>query len=39
MYASGENVINLTTVDGAEIILYAQWKLKNLVKIHTNNAF
>lgn len=39
MYSSGETILNLTDEDGAVITLYAQWKLKNLVKLHTGSSF
>lgn len=37
-YLAGASASNLTSEDGAVITLYAQWKLKNLVKLHTGGA-
>ena len=37
-YLAGASASNLTSEDGAVITLYAQWKLKNLIKLHTGGA-
>lgn len=37
-YLADASASNLTSEDGAIITLYAQWKFKNLVKLHTGGA-